>query len=194
MKKIFLLIILSLSCDDPFATREPETPKTMQSSWIQPTIPEYVIVNFQNAIKEQNKTNYLRCLADTSSAPLEFVFIAEPSVANAHPTLFQHWTKESENIYINQLLLYLDADSTFQLNLLPTQPTVYDQDKAIMVYDYALTINHSNTETACPREMAGQCEFRLIQNQENQWSIYQWQDYATRAISTWSELKAYFGK
>ncbi len=188
-----LAVLLLAQCKSPFATREPEEPKTEQSSWIQPTSPNYVMANLRNAVAEKNITNYLRCFADTSNSPKQFRFIAEPTVANANPGLFENWRIESEQTFINQLMLFLPRDSTSQLSFSPKSENTY-QDSVVLVQEYHLIIHHTCKSEECPRDMVGQAEFRLIRTPEDLWFIYLWIDRAVGDKPTWSLLKAYFGK
>jgi len=187
-----LLLIAFLSCKTPFSTREPEPPVTGQSSWIQPTSPSYVMVNLRKAVGEKNINNYLRCLADTSLVRRTFRFIAEPSVAAANPGLFNAWSKENEQNYLNQLMVFLPKDSlsSIEFNLLSENTF---QDSVILVQDYTLTVAHKQ-QAACPKKLAGQAEFRLARSTDDLWYIYRWTDYATGDQPTHSVLRAFFGK
>jgi hypothetical protein len=188
------ILLHSLSCKSPFATREPESPKSNQSSWIQPTAPNYVMTNLRNAIAEKNITNYLRCLADTSYSPRPFRFIPEPTVANVNPGLFNNWSNDAEKNYLNQLMLYLPKDSTSQLILSALREDALSPDSTIMVQSYRLIIEYKCEAGDCPRIMVGQSEFRLIRTSEDLWYIYRWSDIATGEEATWSALRARFGK
>jgi hypothetical protein len=186
-------VLLLSSCKTPFSTRKPEEPKSEQSLWIQPTSPSFVMVNLRNAISEKNVTNYLRCLADTSHSVRIFRFQADPSVANAHPGLFDKWGRELEQNYFSQLLFFLPKDSTSELDLTLLQENTF-QDSVVILNDYELDLHYKCNSTDCYRKMAGQVEFRLVRTPEDLWYIYKWSDYATGAAFTWSHLKAYFGK
>jgi hypothetical protein len=193
---LFHLVLVSstlIHCVNPFATREPEPPLTSQSNWIQPTSPNFTLANLRNAIAEKNSANYMRCLADTSHSLNRFRYLAEPSVANLNPGLFDRWGKQEEFNYLNQMLLFLPKDSTSQLVLTITRENSF-QDSVIMVSDYRLVLNHTCETQDCPREMQGQAELRLSRTNEDLWYIHYWRDYATGAKPTWSSLRAYFGK
>lgn len=49
---IAVLCIIQIWCDNPFATREPETPSGTQSSFISPVAPETVFENLKSSILE----------------------------------------------------------------------------------------------------------------------------------------------
>ena len=195
---IYTLVIITyffllLGCENPFATREPEAPITKQSTWIQPTSPDYVMVNLINAIGEKNITNYIRCLADTSSSNKNFNFVAEPSVALKNPGLFSRWQKEEELNYLNQLMLYLPTDSTSKLVLNSLRENS-SQDSVILIQEYTLNLGLKCDDNSCPRLLQGQVEFHLSKSNEDLWFIHSWVDFATGDEPTWSELKAFFGK
>lgn len=187
-----VLLLLAAGCKTPFSTREPETPVTTQSSWVQPTSPALVMINLRTAIAERNNQNYLRCLADTGLVHASFIYQPEPAVGAANPGLFSRWDKESERNYLNQLLAYLPADSVSSLTLNLIRENTY-QDSVVLVEEYVLTVGHRHQDEA-PRRMQGQAEFRLVRSSEELWYIRRWADYATNQHPTWSALRAWYGK
>ena len=187
-----LVLLIGLSCESPFSTRTPEDPITQQSSWIQPTSPSYVMINLRNAIAEKNISNYLRCLADTSTTDKEFRFYPEPTVMVNNPGLFDRWNKDNELNYLNQLMLYLPTDSTSNLVFTSLREDVAP-DSVILLQEYKLQL-HYKCDDDCPRTLQGQAEFRLLRTLEDNWYIYRWTDTATGDNATWSEIKARFGK
>ena len=192
-KLLLMVFLVNSGCENPFATREPEAPVKIQSSWIQPTSPSYVMINLKNAISEKNTTNYLRCLSDTSSAVKSFAFIPEPAVANANPGLFTRWGKDAESNYLNQLSTYLPKDSTASVDFERLKETIF-QDSVVLLQSYQLKVEYKCDESSCPRVWRGQAEFRLIRTEEDIWYIYKWSDYSTGDDLSWSSLKAAFGK
>lgn len=197
VKPVFLLaifmMVLALLCDNPFATRKPEPPKNDQSTWVQPTSPNYVLANLRNAISEKNITNYMQCLADTSNSEKQFRYIAEPSVANANPGLFEHWDKQDEFNYLNQLSAYVTEDSIPKVSLTTLKENTF-QDSVILFQSYELEVHYKCQEIDCVHNMKGQVEFRLVRTNEDLWYIYRWSDFSTGDNHTWSDLRAVFGK
>ncbi len=191
--QIFAFLFIFQFCDNPFATREPEPPLKSQSSWIQPTSPSYVLINLKNAMQEKNKSNYLRCLADTSVSSKEFIFYPEPAVANANPGIFDRWDKEAESNFINQLYSHLPKDSLINVAFNRLNETTF-QDSVTLLQNYAITMQDKCTETACFQHLAGQAEFRLVRTQDDVWYIHLWRDVSVSDSLTWSDLKARFGK
>jgi hypothetical protein len=198
MKRVSKFLVLAAmtcycACENPFGTREPEAPNTSQSKWIQPTSPNYVLVNLKNALLEKNNSNYLRCLADTSVSKLEFKFFADPAAMNANPGLFQRWGKEDEVNYLNQLFSILPKDSTIGATFNRLKETTF-QDSVILLQTYSLVFNEKCDSAPCMRYMEGQAEFRLLRTEDDLWYIYRWSDFSTSDNETWSDLKARFGK
>ncbi|HNW58157.1 MAG TPA: hypothetical protein PKI62_00605 [bacterium] len=193
--RVWLLLalgLLAVGCKTPFSTREPETPITTQSTWVQPTSPSLVMINLRTAIAERNSQNYLRCLADSAQVRAAFSYVPESAVGAANPGLFSRWGKESERNYLNQLLAYVPADSVSSLTLNLIQENTF-QDSVVLVEEYVLTVAHRHQDEA-PRRMQGQAEFRLVRSSEELWYIRSWADHATGDHPTWSALRAYYGK
>jgi len=151
-----------------------------------------VLINLRNAIAEKNAQNYLRCLADTGVARQNFLFIPEPAVHAANPGVFRNWGYEEERIYLNQLLLYLPADSTSQLTLKTLKESTY-QDSVILVQEYQLIVHHQRQAKIGLSRTSGQAEFRLLRADDNMWYIHRWTDFATANQPTWSAIRAAFG-
>ncbi len=190
---ITFFMIGGIECKTPFSTREPEPPKNSQSTWIQPTSPSYVIINLKKAISEKNANNYLRCLADSSTAPRSFIYLPDAAVNAANPNLFEKWDKEKERNYLNQLLVYLPKDCTSTVEFQLKSENTF-QDSIILTQDYTLIVAHKQQQQGCPKYMKGQAEVRLIRSSEDLWYIHRWSDYATGDQPTWSALRAFFGK
>ncbi len=192
---IFILIFfLALHCENPFATREPEPPSTLQSNWVQPTSPTYVLINLENAIKEKNKSNYLRCFADTSVSSKEYIFVPEPSVMAANPGVFSRWNKEAEANYVNQLYSYLPKDSLITVKFVEEPTGDVPVDSFVTRQKYTLIMHDRCDEENCVQTMVGLAEFRMIRTEDDLWYIYRWDDWAVSDSLTWSDHKARFGK
>ena len=181
-----------LGCQNPFATRKPEDPQSNQSTWVQPTSPNFVLINLTNAINEKNITNYIRCLSDSSNSKINFKYVAEPSIALQNPGLFSRCQKEEELNFLNQLMLYLPKDSTSKLLLKPLREISF-QDSVVLVKEYILKLGLECTDN-CPKNIQGQAEFRLGKSDEDLWFIHKWSDFSTGDFANWSELRSYFGK
>lgn len=191
---IFILIFaMVFVCKTPFSTREPEPPNTGQSSWIQPTSPNFVMMNLRKSISEKNANNYLRCLADSGVSEHSFSYIPDAAANAANPHLFEKWDKEKERNFLNQLLVFLPKDCTSTVDFQLKSENAF-QDSVILMQDYTLIIAHKQQQQGCPKYMKGQAEIRLIRSSEDLWYIHRWIDYATGDYPTWSALRAFFGK
>ena len=182
-----------LACTNPFATRNPEPPQGNQSNWIQPSSPEYVLVNLRSALKEKNITNYMRCLADTSNSFKTFHYEPEPSVANNNPaSLFANWDKTAEFNFLNQWLAFVPQDSSLELSLTTLKENTF-QDSVVLLQEYQLDTYYQCNDDSCFYHMQGQAEFYFLRTSEDLWYIYKWRDMATGSNPTWSHLRAKFG-
>lgn len=188
-----LIFVLSLSCQWPFDTREPEPPKVQRSTWIQPTSPEMVLTNMKNAIAEKNIENYMRCLVDSVHSTKTFVYVPDPVVANTNPTLFRQWDIARERNYINQVFAVLPADSSRRL-VFQELPSTVTPDSAVLKRNYELVLKHILPPKDFPREARGQAEFWLAKNDAGDWAIYRWIDAGIADAPSWSALRASFGK
>lgn len=188
------LFFLALYCENPFATREPEPPSNIQSTWNPPTSPKIVLVNLQYALEEKNKSNYLQCFADTSVSSKEYTFVPDPAVMAANPGVFNRWSKDAEANYVNQLYSYLPKDSLITVNFTKIREDDSPQDSFITQQNYTLKMHDRCDESTCLQIMTGQSEFRMIRTQDDLWYIYRWSDISVSDSLTWSDHKAQFGK
>jgi hypothetical protein len=193
---IFVLsfFIFTIACDNPFATREPEPPSTIQSNWIQPTSTTIVLANLSNAIEEKNKSNYLRCFADTSVSSKDYVFVPDPAVLAANPGVFSQWNKEAEANYVNQLYSYLPKDSLITVKFTRETDDIDMQDSIIVRKNYTVKMHDRCDADNCIETIIGLAEFRMIRTQDDLWYIYRWRDESVSDSLTWSDHKARFGK
>lgn len=195
MPHLLLAIALAASvagCENPFATRTPESPDNAGGNrWIPPFASELVLENLRNAIADQNVENYLRCFSDSTRTGQRFRFDPETAVANQNPGLFSGWRLTAERDYFIQLRAALPADSARSLRLDSLQTISYG-DSAVFLRSYVLVVRHKRQSIGVPGRMAGELRFWLIKDQFGEWSIYRWADFSTGQAPTWSSLKAAF--
>lgn len=188
-----LLSLLTPACRSPFSTREAESPNLKRSEWFPPTSPSVVLANVRNAVQSKNVTNYLKCMADSSTTHREFAFIADQSVANNNPGFFDKWNLESEGNFIRQIFSVVPEDSVSKLVLETLSENSYP-DSALFVQNYTLQIEHT-LGPAYPRKAEGQVELLMIAVQQTgYWYIQRWTDTGFNEIASWSNLKVLFGK
>lgn len=185
-----ILIILIATCDHPFSTRDPESPNTSQSLWFPPHTPEDVLINLNYAVQERNAENYLRCFISGSESFRSFQFVPDPEAAALYPHLHQ-WTREQEETMIQETVSLVPEDSSLSIQFTEIIRDVIAADSAVLVRTYRWQIRHN--DPALPRELEGQVEFRMAENNVGEWWIYQWIDNSISEIPSVSIWKAALG-
>jgi len=180
-----------LSCENPFATREPEAPKNSGSRYIPPFAAEIVLENMRNAISDRNVENYLRCFTDSTRTGERFRYEPDAAASNQYPGVFSQWGLSQERDYFSQLRAALPTDSLRSLRLDSLQ-TIAFSDSAQFVRAYELNVRHKQQSAGVPGQVRGELRFWLRKDQFGEWSIYRWADFATGQAQTWSALKAAF--
>ena len=182
-----ILFISLMNCDNPFATRKPETPTEDRSTWLQPTSPDRVIDNLRYSIIEANSANYMKCLTDSVS---KYKFVPDQIAYQNNTILFETWNLNSELTYITKVFAGT-ADSIRKVDFTRLEFVDY-QDSVLIKIDYKLELKH-NLGEGYPREAEGQANFGL--NFSNgEWYITSWEDYGVIDKYSWSSVKAQFGK
>ncbi|MFQ5637839.1 MAG: hypothetical protein ACE5IR_07555 [bacterium] len=187
---IFLCALLS--CENPFTTREPESPEQRTSNFIPPSTPEIVFVNLQIAIKERNVENYIRSFVDTTRSSQSFSFIPDQGIAATNPGVFLNWQLEDERRYVTNLLQVTPRDSIPDLRFILEGSRSESSTSATFTQNYTLVVRHTRQESNIPTEFRGQSRFMLEKNETGDWAIYMWEDFANDDNPSWSELKAFF--
>jgi len=186
---VLICIASVCACRNPFGTREPEEPASLQATWFQPVSPELVLVNFTAAIEEKNVENYVRCFGADKAVQAGFRFVPERSVANNYQGVFANWSITEERNYINHLFSVLPADSLSSLIL--SEVTEFQQSDSVRTTkDYDLLLSHTNP--SAPRRVIGRMEVTLRKGADALWYISYWADYKTGDTPVWSLLKAEF--
>jgi hypothetical protein len=187
------LAILTLSCANPFATREPEVPSRQASSWIPPQSPEIVLINLRNALVQKNVENYLRSLVDSTRSSRRFRFEPDQSAVVANPGVFSNWDVQRERFYLQQLFSVLPEDSVRALDFTPVTSNV-SADTAEFTRSYELRLHHTQQGQGIPAVLRGQATFWLSSDASGNWAIHRWADFSNGRDPSWSVLKAAFGK
>lgn len=180
---------ITFSACELFETRDPEKPTQGGSTFLQPTTPDIVLTNLKNAISELSSENYLRCLVDTLTASRTFVFIPTASSTAQYPTVFQHWSLQSERSYFEKLKSVMQPGAVASLQLSGAFQFIAS-DSALYNANYQLTTRHAIS--GIPESMAGNVQFVLITDRNRAWSIVQWIDTGIGANAAWSDLKGRF--
>ena len=102
IKYVFLLLIFtSISCTNPFNTRDIEDPEIGDNSAIYdpPVSTNIVLTNFHYAIIQENISNYMNCFVDPALAyNFVYKFVPDPGVETDK---FRFWTLYDEESYLN---------------------------------------------------------------------------------------------
>ena len=188
---VFLLIVLSLTCENPFTTRKAEPPDTQNpSTFIPPTNPEFVFLNLQFAVLEWNVENYILSFVDSTRSQQRFTFVPDQGVAAVNPGTFADWNLENERRYLFQVLQATPGDSAHSLSF-GEESRSETSKTATFTQNYELIFKHSLGRNI-PTEFRGQSIFFLERNDTGDWVIYRWEDFTNGVDPSWSELKALF--
>ena len=186
---IILTLVLSLyACNNPFQTREPEKPGTGGVA-IKPAItPENVLDNLEVSFEGLSTQDYLDVFAD------DFAFHPDPDDSLLYEQEFiGGWDIVKETEFANNFLL---RQNFVEVEGNPIEMTVsyeYMPGQGHFEFHYHMFIplrNVSGTgfETV---EIEGYAFLYLREDDEGNWSIYDWEDHRLVAHSlTWSALRA----
>lgn len=190
---VFLFFVLSLTCENPFTTREPEPPDQQNpSSFVSPSEPERVFINLQLAFQERNVENYMRSFVDSTRSGRRFEFVPDQGVATTQPGTFSNWNLDAERRYLVQLFQATSVDSVTNLSFSEDSRTETAMT-ATITQNYTLIVRHSRQSQNFGTEIRGQSRFLLESNDTGDWAIYRWEDFKTfEANPSWTELKAFF--
>ncbi|MBD3224835.1 MAG: hypothetical protein GF313_08905 [Caldithrix sp.] len=197
-KFAYILLLLVISCTNPFATRSPEEPENTDNAIYDQAIdPEITITNFSRAIEQKNLFQYMQCFVPTDQQEIhQFTYRPEPFYEN---DFVNRWTLDDERNFFVQLtgsgnqnyprmrFSFLDT-----LSLRPINPTAVDDSVETQSMNYELEIDFSADSSTTFR---GTSIFRLFRSNQapELWHIYYWQDNAINENfqSTWTFLKLY---
>lgn len=186
------IFFFTLSCESPFAMRDPEPPVLEQSGWEPAHSPVQLITNFQKAIAERDLEKYERCFVDANFSEKQFLFVPDPGVFSSHIATFENWSLDNEIKTMRQAFQYVPDDSISQLTWEETIREIMAPDTAVLIRTFELKLGH--TQTDLPRFYTGQISLRLLEDQRGEWVIFRWED--TQSVpeqKSWSFLKASLG-
>ena len=184
---VYILLGTIVCCDNPFATRDPESPSEERSTWLQPIFPERVIDNLKYSIQEASITNYMKCLTDSNKL---FRFIPDAFVMETNQGFFDYWDLTSEQNYISRM--FTASQDSIRIATFTPETSIDYVDSVLINVDYELEVHHNLTESY-PDFVEGKAEFWLKQ-QHSEWFISRWIDYGIGEQPSWSSIKASFGK
>ncbi|MEO1448774.1 MAG: hypothetical protein AAFV07_04560 [Bacteroidota bacterium] len=170
-----------------FTIRPVEPPTNVNSDWVSPSDYEILLTNLRTAIAQQNVQNYLRCF---QADELEFEPVA--SLFNENETVWQNWSIQDEQAYLDNVIANLSSGSGNALILEEEALQDVTEDSLKYVGLYTLRVNH--TDTTLTTLFKGQLQLVIKLNSFNEWEIHRWQDIELYPDSSWSELKLFFGQ
>jgi len=188
---VAILATAAVAGCDLFATREPEQPTSVGSSFEPPTSPSIVLRNLENAVAFANANDYRKCFSDTSKGLPRFVFVPSSQGIATAPTKFDDWGVEQEEKYARNIFAELADGATPSLVFNPSEVTdVPIGDSIQFSATYILNVPH--TRTGAEREAEGQLQFTFRLSRQNEWYITTWRDIAIPNKTSWSVIKARF--
>lgn len=185
---LFIILFFYLNCQNPFDTRDAETPINSRSNREIPSDPDAVLRNLQTAILDKSVPDYMYCLT-----PMEnlFRFVPDPSISEQNPVVFREWNLTAEQNYMNQVRNYVPADSISRLFFDVVSTEVF-ADSALLRRKYTLILHHTYQGNV-PRIAQGEVEFWIFRD-AGHWYIRKWVDIGSPSIPSWSSSKAGFGQ
>jgi hypothetical protein len=177
---------LILQACDIFESREPENPNETKSSYRVPVEPTDVIENLKNSFKDKNSNDYKKNFS--SGSPLvdrNFYFVPSNNVINNFPT---DWTIAQEFQYFNNLVIRVPQDIPVTLTFSDEQYEL-QADSSVYSAKYFISVPVQNS---VPIIYEGNLRFIMTTDINSAWVIYYWEDIATQASKSWSELKFEF--
>ena len=181
----FSFFIILQACDI-FESREPENPNETKSSYRVPVEPTDVIENLKNSFKDRNSNDYKKNFS--SGSPLvdrNFYFVPSNNVINNFPT---DWTIAQEFQYFNNLVIRVPQDIPITLTFSDEQYEL-QADSSVYSAKYFISVPVQNSVSII---YEGNLRFIMTTDINSAWVIYYWEDIATQASKSWSELKFEF--
>lgn len=187
---LFLALALSTTACGIFETRTPEEPGGgAGSGFQQPDRAEVVIRNLQSAIAGLNTLNYMRSLNEQN-----FSFIPSASAFDNDPIIWQNWSRQSEEIYFNNMRASAQNQTGHALVLSNEERTPLPNGGERFTASYSLTIFHNRTGQGIPTVASGTFIMDLVQGDDGLWSVESWTDSAGGSQFTWSDFKVTFSR
>ncbi len=177
--------VLHLAACDLFAPRTPEEPVGQAGTYYQPVTPDVVVENLRASVAELNAANYRRSL----DLQLEF----EPTaIAEARdPSLWASWGRAEENSYFTTMAEAARQQSGHVLRL-EDETTELGETRYTLDAHYILIVRHGRE--GVPDTLQGRLIWEIAQGADGLWALSKWTDQLVGNASSWSDLKAEFGK
>lgn len=189
MKKIIAaLLLIVLSCADPFSSRESNPPVTDTGTFVQPVTPQIVLFNLENSYKDLVITNYIQCL--DSNFVFRYDFVTKQPNATDSGWSYSEEMRINESMFNNMLS---DTSAGFLVSLSPLidRPDEAFDTSAVIYRSYVLRViapdNQGGLDTS---QYVGTSIFTMIENEQGLWSISRWEDqHQNTSIPSWADFK-----
>lgn len=174
---IALPALAILGCD-ALSPRVPEPPDEGSSEWVPPTQPAIAVQNLKNTFELGEFGDYARGFTE------DFVFLPDPADVAGMETerpgefVYLDWTKDVEV----EVAEAIRTGQPLTLDLEFVEESL-ENDGRLRKYDYVLTLS------GVTEEYRGQAWFRIRQEANLDWLIFQWQDVPETGFTTWGRLK-----
>jgi hypothetical protein len=188
-----VLVAATQSACNIFETRDPEPPSQSGSTFVPATDPSLVFSNLTSAFHDLNSVNYVKSLADSTSAGRNFSFEPTQAAKVKYGGVFLTWNRQSEQQYFENLRSKIPTGSGATLSFESLTVQSLQSDSAQYEATYRLTVPH--TVATLPTEATGKAQFFLIADRSRNWVIWRWIDLTTSTSTfSWSDLKGAFGQ
>ena len=178
------LLLLTSACG-LFSPRTPEEPAGEGGTFIQPDAPDAVVTNMHAAIEELNVVTYRRSLHTSMT-------FAPTAIAQArNPSLWVNWGYAEENTYF-ATLTEAARDASGHFLRLEDVTTKIGERRYQMDATYFLVVLHRRAEA--PDTVRGRLIWEIEEDDNGLWALTSWTDQQEGNQSSWSDLKAEFGK
>lgn len=191
MSRFLITIILTftLAGCDLFTTRPPEAPDVPRFNYLQPVDVSSVITNLVNSVSTKSTQYYIKSFSDSVKNGKNFQFVANAEAVSKYASLAFGWSLKDEEQYFNNIINKISKESSVTV-LFDDEQLVSFGDSAYLSANYSVTVPHNIQGLA--NVFSGKLQFKLLRDQQQLWTIYQWQDIKSGESTTWSELKGYF--
>lgn len=181
-----VVALMCAACNNPFQTREPETPDSTGGAAIKPaTSPDNVLYNLRASFEGLSSLDYLDVFSD------DFTFHPDTDDSLAYEQEFAStWNIERERTFAEN---FLQRSVTGEIEVYP----VYEYKPGENLYDYRYSMKITPTDTTVavvlPYDVNGHAWLYLREDTEGLWEIYRWveiQNSAPGQYITWGVLRA----
>ena len=183
-----MILAAALTCNNPFATREPERPGTGGAAIKPANSPENVLYNLEAAFESLSIQDYL----DVFTA--DFALHPDPEDSLAYEQEFASgWGIDRETTFANNFLLRQNFVTVDGSPIEITSSYEFKPGGGYYEYHYQMFVPLADVlgEGFETIEVEGYAFLFLREDGDGNWAVYDWLDHRIAASSiTWSVLRA----